>query len=234
MPKLLIVKTGTTDPPVVAVHGDYDDWFKRNLQPFAITWTTVSIFEEAPLPDPRDFDGILITGSPSSVWENQPWMKRTLPWLKNLCHTQSTPVLAVCFGHQILAHALGAEVCPNPKGAEIGTIEMQLTPSGQTDPLFAQLPQPFSIQSIHKDIVSALPSLCHPHLLAHTENTAIQAFAVGKMIRAVQFHPELCAQTLSLLVQVRQLDAKVHTTPYGTQILHNWYTHWIAPQNNHT
>ena len=228
MPKILIVKTGTTDEPVVKEHGDYDDWFKKSLAEFEINWSTVSIFNDEILPCPSDFDGILITGSPSSVWEMQPWMTRALPWLHALCSAQTTPVLAVCFGHQLMAQALGVDICPNPRGAEIGTIRVNLTPSGKTDPLFNGLSHTFEIQSIHKDITPNLPQGAGLSLLASTANTEIQAFAVGPNIRAVQFHPELTASALQSLVTVRQIEARVTQTDNGYVILKNWFKAWIA------
>src|SRR6266851_2614330 len=68
------------------------------------------------------------------------------------------PVLGVCFGHQLLGFAYGSKVILNPEGREIGSIQVELTPEGRTDRLFANLPQVFWIQTTHQDIVSTLPN----------------------------------------------------------------------------
>ena len=76
--KILILKMGTTNPPVVKRYGDYDDWFQSSLSEYPIQWHIIDAYTGAPLPNPEDFDGILITGSPSSVWEKELWMLQTV------------------------------------------------------------------------------------------------------------------------------------------------------------
>ena len=56
-----------------------------------------------------------------------------------------------------LGWALGGEVCPNPNGGEVGTIQVDLNAAGQADYLFQGLPNPIVVQSIHNDIVMELP-----------------------------------------------------------------------------
>lgn len=221
--KILIVKSGTTNPPVVAAHGDYDFWFQKSLSAHAIQWVVVSVYLGEPLPDPADFDGIILTGSPESVWEGAPWMRRTADWLGHIVHRSTTPVLGVCFGHQLLGWALGGEVCPNPNGGEVGTIQVDLNAAGQADYLFQGLPNPIVVQSIHNDIVMELPETDGLMRLGGTANTSLQAFAIGSNIRAVQFHPELSASALSMLCVERAIEATVRECHHGDVILENWF-----------
>lgn len=225
--KVLIVKSGTTNPPVVEKHGDYDFWFQSSLSKHAIQWSVVSVYEGAELPNPDDFDGIILTGSPSSVWENEPWMLSTIEWLNQCIQVSTTPVLAVCFGHQLLGRALGGAVVSNPKGAEYGTIKVDLSPEGEKDLLFDGLDSPLRVQSIHKDIVIGLPEVAGLIPLGGTENTSLQAFAFGAHVRAVQFHPELSDIALKMLCEVREVTAVVESTDHGHRILQNWFEHWV-------
>lgn len=224
---ILIMKTGTTNPPVVSEFGDYDDWFQASLATQNITWHIVSVFDKEPIPNVEMYDGILITGSPSSVYEDKDWIKHMIVWLKERIKKQDIPIFAICFGHQLLGAALGGTVCANPKGRENGTISVQLNKEGVIDPLFHKLPTPLAVQSVHMDIVTDLPAQ-HKFLnLASTNNTQLQAFKIGAMIRSVQFHPEITASTLSKLFFVRNQKADVFPTTHGASILRNWFTHWI-------
>lgn len=225
--KVLIVKSGTTNPPVVEQYGDYDFWFQNSLSQYPIVWHVVSVYEGEALPNADEFDGIILTGSPSSVWENEPWMLKTIEWLKQCTQSSTRPILAVCFGHQLLGRALGGEVISNPKGAEYGSIAVKLSPAGEQDPLFRGLKSPVSVQSIHKDIVVDLPDVAGLERLGGTDNTELQAFALGAHVRAVQFHPELSDQALQMLCEVRDVPAKVDFTSAGNAILDNWFRHWV-------
>jgi GMP synthase (glutamine-hydrolysing) len=111
------------------------------------------------------------------------------------------PVLGVCFGHQLLGFAYGSKVILNPEGREIGSIQVELTAEGRTDPLFANLPQVFWIQTTHEDIVSSLPNGARH--LALNPQTPIQSFGMRRNIRGVQFHPEMEPEMISALVRAR-------------------------------
>ena len=229
--KILIVKSGTTNPPVVEKHGDYDFWFQRSLAHHAIQWSVVSVYDDEALPSADDFDGIILTGSPASVWENEPWMRRTIEWLQECIQMSTTPILGVCFGHQLLGQALGGTVVPNPKGAEYGTIEVELSPEGTADRLFDGLTSPLRVQSIHRDIVVDLPMRTGLTPLGRTENTHCQAFAFGAHVRAVQFHPELPEAALKMLCALREVPANVGATSQGARILDNWFRYWVGNRN---
>jgi len=104
------------------------------------------------------------------------------------------PTFASCFGFQYLAHALEGEVIHDPENAEVGTYEVNLTPYGESDELFGQLPLSFMAQLGHKDRVFKLPE--HAQNLASSQRSPFQAFRVeGKPIWAAQFHPELSDRT---------------------------------------
>jgi GMP synthase (glutamine-hydrolysing) len=128
----------------------------------------------------------VVTGSYASVTERAPWMLELGEVL--LQAAESVPVLGVCFGHQLLAAALGGTVERNPRGPEVGTREVTLTEAGRGDPLLAGLPDRLAVQQFHADHVPAVPP--GAVLLAGGAHTPVQAFAHGPRLRAVQFHPE--------------------------------------------
>ena len=219
-PHVLIVKTGTTNPGVVARHGDYDAWFSRELAAGGARWSVVDAHVGAALPAGRGFDGVILTGSPLSVRDEAAWMTRLGAWsLEAAAHT---PVLAVCFGHQIVGEALGGRIEPNPAGGEYGTIGVDLTPAGQAHPLFAGLPPRIAVQSTHKDALVGAPTHPDTTLLGTTPNTRWQAFSWGPRLHAVQFHPELPAAALADLLASRDIAGDTRDTPNGRRILANW------------
>ena len=69
-------------------------------------------------------------------------------WLRDAAHA-GVPLFGICYGHQLLAHALGGEVGDNPNGREMGTIDLELHPHAADDPLFAGLPMQFPAQATH-------------------------------------------------------------------------------------
>lgn len=130
------------------------------------------------------------------------------------------PVLGVCFGHQLLAHAYGARVVRNPRGRETGTVEVTLSAAGRADPLFHGLPERFAVQATHEDIVEAPPR--GSTVLAGNANTAVQALAFGPQVRGVQFHPEAFPAAMRALILARaerlEAEAAARGHPPGAQV----------------
>lgn len=219
---VLILKMGTTEPSIVAEHGDYDDWFRTVLEDLGCTVTTCAVFNGEPLPEVLTADGILLTGSPLSVRDEAPWMQHAGQWTLRQVQKE-IPVLAVCFGHQLLGECLGARVGENSNGPEWGTIEIALQGS---DPLFDGLPETLLVQASHRDVLLSLPegAIC----LAKNANTAAQAYGWGAYLRAVQFHPEARSNVIADLLAVRGLDGNTEPSDHGQRILGNWVKHWLT------
>lgn len=73
------------------------------------------------------------------VTERADWSERTAGWIRNAMDAE-LPLFGVCYGHQLMAHALGGRVDYLPGGREIGTLPIALTPQGANDPFSAKLP----------------------------------------------------------------------------------------------
>src|SRR6266702_4479231 len=110
MRRVLILQAGSADPALRARYGDYPDWFARHLAP-RVELRVVRPYEQV-LPSSAGFDGLVMTGSPKSVLVPEPWMEESAAFLLEAARTR--PVLGVCFGHQLLARALGGRVELNP------------------------------------------------------------------------------------------------------------------------
>jgi len=119
--------------------------------------------------------------------ERRPWMLRAAHWLKGAV-TQAVPVLGICFGHQLLAWALGGRVDYNPRGIEVGTTTVHLTDAAAVDPVFHGLPLHFPAQVSHSQSVLTLPA--GAVRLGWSDMDDHQGFRYAKRAWGLQFHPE--------------------------------------------
>lgn len=144
----------------------------------------------ADLPDLGGFSGVIVTGSPASVTERAPWMLAAEARLRSAV-SAGTPVLGICFGHQMLSQALGGKVEKNPRGREIGTVALRLVAD---DPLLDSAQDPFSVNMTHVDSVLEPPP--GARVLA---SSALEPHAVLRLAErawSVQFHPEIDAEVM--------------------------------------
>jgi GMP synthase (glutamine-hydrolysing) len=202
-PTLLIVKTGDTLPSLRATRGDFEDWIARGLQSAAgpqpvLGVMTIDARTTVEWPLPHQWAGVVITGSPAMVTDRAPWSERAAEWLAQ-CVAAQVPVLGICYGHQLLAHALGGEVARHPEGLEIGTVTVQRLPESDDDALLSGLPQAFAAQVVHEQSVRRLPPGAVP--LAANAHEAHHAFRVGPCAWGVQFHPEFSDAVMRDYVQ---------------------------------
>src|SRR3546814_6422229 len=117
------------------------------------------------------------------VTERLDWSERSAQWLGDAARA-GLPVMGICYGHQLLAHALGGEIGDNPAGRQMGTIELELQPAAAGDPLFAGLPQRFPAQATHLQSVLRAPE--GATLLASSELDAFHEFRWGEAAWGVQ------------------------------------------------
>ena len=210
--------------------GDYDTWFARALEPTGARIAVHDVVSGAP-PDPGSADGWMITGSRSSLTTVEPWAERLMEWIREIARRE-TPLLGVCYGHQAVCAALGGGVMRHPRGWEIGTVEVELTPAGRRDPLFQGFPDRFRVQTTHEDHVAELPP--EAVLLAGNLHSPVQAAAIGDAIRTVQVHPEVTTAIASDFVTHRRhllgSDPSVDDAPHAPRVLTNFVTSFVAPR----
>jgi len=190
---LVILKTGRKIDALAAIPGDYEDWIAAGMAWERATVRVIDAVAGGPYPEPAAVAGVVITGSGSMVSEHAPWMRKAATWLAGAVQ-QEIPVLGICFGHQLLAHALGGCVDYNPRGVEVGTVEVRLTEAAAGDPLFSVLPARLPAQLSHRQSVLALPP--GATLLGSSTMEPHQGFAVGSRAWGVQFHPEFDEQIM--------------------------------------
>ena len=225
---VLIVKAGSTLPEVKAVRGDFEAWISNGLAlPEFLRIKTAAIFKGESLPDPVDLSGVVVTGSPAMVSDREPWSENAVAWLRQVLDAD-VPCLGICYGHQLLARAAGADVGRNPRGRQIGTVEVRMR--GQLEnPLFSVLPDRAFVQATHLESVLGPPP--GATIYGTTPLDPYHAFALRKYAFGVQFHPEFDAQIMCAYIDGRReilreenlepeaLRQAVQTTPLGGALL---------------
>lgn len=187
MKDIVIIKTGDSIPSLVARRGDFEDFILAGIGESYSSTLVVSVHRGETPPEFDLIGGIVITGSHESVTDGAEWSERTASWLVSAVE-RKIPILGICFGHQILAYALGGNVDYTPGGPEFGTISLSLTNASKNDPLFGKLPRTVEVQTSHYQSVVELPPTAT--LLAYSEKDPHSAFRYGPCAWGVQFHPE--------------------------------------------
>ena len=218
MRRLVIIKTGDTIPSLKALRGDFEDWILAGMRLESAQAEVVDVAGGQPLPQPAQAGGIVITGSHDMVTDRLAWSERTASWLSDVV-ASGTPTLGICYGHQLLAHALGGRVDWNPRGKEMGTTSVTLLDTAFQDPLLGGLPATIEVHLAHSQSVVSLPPGA-VHLAANAWDPH-QAFRVGDCAWGVQFHPEFDAGIMRAYAEIERPSpgAQIFDTPIGGEIL---------------
>lgn len=188
------------------------------------------------LPAAADFSGLIVTGSASSVTERAPWMLRIEEHLADAVRHHHA-VLGICFGHQLLGQALGGLVERNPRGREMGTVQLSIV---DDDPILDRSIEPALAHATHVDSVTLLPS--GAQLLATTALEPHAALRFGERAWGVQFHPEFDHQVMGEYIETRseillqegrdpqRMLADVAAAEAGRLVLRRFIEHGLRPR----
>ena len=182
----LIIETG--DPaPSLRRYGNFSHWIRVAAGLRSEQAVVYRVIDGQALPERDGFAGALITGSGAMVTERLDWSERSAAWLRDAAHA-GMPLFGICYGHQLLAHALGGEVGYNPVGREMGTVRIERMDAAADDPLFGKHPPSFDAHATHLQTITRLPEGAIK--LARSEKDACHAFRWRHSAWGVQFHPE--------------------------------------------
>ncbi|MEQ4716502.1 type 1 glutamine amidotransferase [Nonomuraea sp. B19D2] len=153
----------------------------------------------------RPADGLIVLGGASAAWEDErsPWLPATRDLLR-LAVEESTPILAICLGAQLLTLACGGTVERGANGLEVGAREVVALPAAGDDRLFAGVGTAVAVQ-YHQDAITRLPDGAVPLMTgAQYPN---QGYRLGAAAWAVQFHPEATPEIFASWTAEPRLDA---------------------------
>ncbi|MDQ7972223.1 MAG: glutamine amidotransferase [Rhodocyclaceae bacterium] len=221
---LVIVKAGDSHASLVEAQGNFEHWIARELGDTTLPIVVLDPRRGDRLPAPEAVAAAVVTGSHAMVSHREPWSEATGRWLATAARA-GTPLLGICYGHQLLADALGGRADDHPHGLELGTVEVDLLPAAADDPLFAGLPDRFAAHVVHRQSALQLPA--GAVRLASNAWEPNQAFRVGEHAWGVQFHPEFDDDAMRGYVDALApgqadapaLRAQVRPTPEAASLL---------------
>ena len=199
--KLTIIQTGDVPVPLRPKFGAYAPMFHRMFDEagVAFDYEAIPVFDGAAFPDATKLDAILITGSAAGVYDDYPWLDPLRAFIRD-AYVQRTPMLGVCFGHQIMADALGGDVRKSEKGWGLGrhTYAIKSRPGF----LATELPA-LSIACSHQDQVLAPPPDAEVFLGSEFTPNAGLVYANGAAV-SLQPHPEFLDDYVMALAELRR------------------------------
>lgn len=200
MQPLLLIQTGEAPESIVARFGGFADWFITAMRVDASRLHVTRVDEGASLPGVSEVAGAVITGSAAMVTERAEWSERTAGWVREAIDA-GTPLFGVCYGHQLMAHALGGTVGWLDAGREIGTQSIRRATQGGTSPAVAALPASFPAHTTHRQSVLAPPP--GATVVARSERDPHQVLRYAPHALSTQFHPEFRAEHMRAYIAAR-------------------------------
>lgn len=169
--------------------------FRGIARDHGVTFTEVDLHGGDAIPDVSAFDGLWAMGGSMDVWQEEefPWLGPEKAAIRHAVADLGMPFLGICFGHQLLAEAMGGTAAPSRR-AEIGLSEVRPTAEGAGHRLLAGLPDPTRWANAHTaEVVSPPPCAT---VLAESRDCPIHMMQAGPRAYSVQFHPEVTHGTV--------------------------------------
>ncbi len=177
--RLGILLCGHTPSELLSKHGTYVDKFITLLGPDAFDYVGYHVVDSI-FPDSiHDADGWLLTGSKHGVYEEHSWIPVVEEFVRE-AYAADVPLVGVCFGHQLLAQALGGSVSKFDGGWSVGTVEYNLEWEGRSEKSV--------LNAYHQDQVQDLPP--DAKVIGSTDFCEYAALVYGNKALSFQPHPE--------------------------------------------
>src|SRR3954470_15189021 len=214
------------------IAGGYQDMFDALLRPHipGFTFTRFDVVKGEIPASPDACDVYLCTGSRYSVYDERDWIEALKAFVRDV-HDAGKTFVGVCFGHQVLAQALGGRVSKADQGWGVGVLDMEiLAPEAWMRP-----PQRHCrLQYMHGDQVLDMPS--DSTLLAAAPHCPVAMFKVGETMLGIEGHPEFPAAYEEALLRARRerigaqiVDAALESlaTPTDHELAGRWIANFI-------
>jgi GMP synthase-like glutamine amidotransferase len=205
--KLTLIQPTDVPGPLRDRFGAYNLMFERMFAGEGFDFETIRLSEGQPLPDPATLDATLIMGSSAGVYDNHlEWMEPLRAFIRG-AYAAKTPMLGICFGHQIMGDALGGDVRKSEKGWGLGRHVYAV--NSRPAPFAGELPE-FAIACSHQDQVIVPPSEAETFLSSDFTPHAGLVYRNGAAL-SLQPHPEFEDDYTVALAELRRGKAPDET-----------------------
>lgn len=199
--KLTIIQTGDVPLALRTQFGPYRHMFERMFDQTGqdFVYQTINVADGAPFPDADSLDGVVITGSAAGVYDSLPWLDPLRAFIRQR-YQQRTPMLGVCFGHQIMADALGGIVRKSDKGWGLGRHTYGVS---QRPGFMQRAPEALAVACSHQDQVITPPAEAEVILRSDFTPNAGLSYRNGAAL-SFQPHPEFDDDYTLALAELRR------------------------------
>ncbi|WP_380058170.1 type 1 glutamine amidotransferase [Falsihalocynthiibacter sp. SS001] len=187
--KIGILQTGRSPEEIQGTYGDYDGFFVELLKERGFEFKNYPVLDGVFPSDPSDAEGWLITGSRFGVYEDHDWIPPLEDFLR-ATYAKGVPIVGICFGHQILAQALGGKIEKFDGGWSVGPQKYQSEVFGEQN-----------IIAWHQDQVVERPA--DAEVIGSSDFCENAFLAYGNKALTVQPHPEFTAEFFADLLATR-------------------------------
>ena len=164
-----------------------------------VTLDVIGLWKSEPIPDVALYDGLIVLGGPMGVYEEYTGKHEELSAIQK--HIGTVPMLGICLGAQLLAHALGAKVYRHTVDGkhikEVGYYTVEHTEEGKSSALFKDLPEQMKVLQWHGDTFDIPDGAIHTAVAPTCKN---QAFSIGNT-HGLQFHVEATPEMIGVWVE---------------------------------
>ncbi len=198
--KIGILNADAVRPEFAVEFGEYPDMFAailKGVEPSLELLTYEVVNDEYPA-DLDEVDAYIITGSKLSVYDDVPWIKKLRDFVVQL-HGANKTLIGICFGHQMVAEALGGKTSPADSGWCVGVHAIEPTSAAAG---YGLPDSELHLRSNHKDQVTQVPS--GGKVLARAEACPIASMGLGEHILTFQAHPEFSEGYARALLNMRR------------------------------
>lgn len=187
-----ILETGFPPRELQEAHGTYPDMFAKLLGGHGFEFQAWPVLKDVFPQGPHDADGWLITGSRFGVYDDEPWIARAMDLVREIAAAK-VPLVGICFGHQLMAHALGGRAAKSDKGWGLGPVDYRDLESGET----------MRIIAVHQDQVLEQPP--RTRIIAENDFCPIAGLAwEDTPAISWQPHPEMSPAFTTGLIEMRR------------------------------
>ena len=202
-PKIIMIQNGPISADIL-----FGKYFSQNLfdVDVFIPWSPTNRKTKEDLKQYlKQYDAIILSGSPSMITDRHVWACDLSLVLKEIILEQKIFILAICFGHQLICDIFGCKISWIPSLSwQLGLTNISLTDATKNDPLFSTIDQTnLNIIANHKQIVLDINEIDRSFftLLASTSFNKYYAFRIGDKVWTTQFHPEYTIDFIKTIIK---------------------------------